>query len=137
MCIRDRDYASKAITAFNKDDGQEIGPLAWSADAGAIVFVRGTGPNRAGEIPNPTSDPVGAEQAVWIVPAAGGEAKKLGEGSAPEVSKSGRVAWIWKGQVWSASADGSAKANQLFKARGTASSLRWSPEGNKLAFVSE
>ena len=42
--------------------------------------------------------PRGAEQAVWIVPAAGGgEPKKLGEGSAPEVSKSGRVAWISKG----------------------------------------
>jgi dipeptidyl aminopeptidase/acylaminoacyl peptidase len=131
------DYAAKAITAFNKDDGQEIGPLVWTADAGAIFFVRGTGPNRAGEIPNPTSDPAGAEQAVWVVPAAGGEPKKLGEGSAPEVSKSGRVAWISKGQVWSAAAEGSAKAEPLFKVRGTASSLRWSPDGNQLAFVSE
>ncbi len=132
------DYAAaKAITAFKNDDGQEISSLAWTADAGAIVFVRGTGPNRAGEIANPMSDPAGADQAVWIIPATGGEAKRLGEGEDPEVSKTGRVAWIFKGQVWSVPADAGAKAEQLFKARGTATALRWSPDGNRLAFVSD
>ena len=132
------DYAAaKAITAFKEDDGQEISALAWTADAGAIVFVRGGSANRAGEIPNPTSDPAGAEESVWAVPVAGGELKRLGEGAAPEVSKTGRVAWIFKGQVWSAPADASAKAAQLFKMRGAVSSLRWSPDGNQLAFVSQ
>ena len=116
------DYAAaKAITSYKNDDGLEISSLAWTPDASAIVFVRGAVD----------------EPAVWVVPAAGGEAKKLGEGSAPEVSKSGRVAWISKGQVWSAPADASAKAEQPFKVRGTASSLRWSPDGNQLAFANE
>ncbi len=132
------DYAApKAITAYKNDDGQEISSLVWTADAGAIVFVRGTGTNRAGEIANPMSDPAGAEQSVWVVPAAGGEPKRIGEGAGPEVSKAGRVAWIAKGQVWSAPADASGKAEPLFKMRGSASSLRWSPDGNQLAFVSE
>ena len=116
------DYAAaKAITSYKNDDGLEISSLAWTAEASAIVFVRGAVD----------------EPAVWVVPAAGGEAKKLGEGSAPEVSKSGRVVWISKGQVWSAPADASAKAEQLFKVRGTASSLRWSPDRNQLAFANE
>ena len=132
------DYAApKAVTAYQLDDGQEISSLTWTPDASAIVFVRGTGTNRAGEIANPMSDPGGAEQALWIVPAAGGAApKKLGEGSGPAISKSGRVAWLAKGQVWWTPADAGGKAEQMFKARGTASSLRWSPDGNQLAFVS-
>ena len=130
------DYAAKALTAFKSDDGQDIASLAWTPDASAIVFVRGGAANRAGEIPNPMSDPAGAEQSVWVMPMAGGEPRKLGDGAAPEVSRNGRVTWIAKGQVWSA--DGAAaKAEQLFKMRGAASSLRWSPDGTQLAFVSE
>ena len=121
----------KAITPYKNDDGQEISSLDWTADAGAIVYVRGT----AGA--NPMSSPGGSEQAVWVVAVAGGEPKKLGDGAAPEVSRTNRVAWILKGQVWSAPIDGSAKAEPLFQMRGTAGSLRWSPDGNQLAFVSE
>lgn len=132
------DYTAKAITAYKNDDGQEIASLTWTADGATVVYVRGGAANRAGEIPNPMSDAEGAEQAVWSVVAAGGaEPRRLGEGNAPEVSKSGRVAWIYKGQVWSGPADGSAKAGPLFKMRGTASALRWSPEGTHLAFVSD
>jgi len=132
------DYTAKAITTYKSDDGQEIASLTWTADGTTLLYVRGGAANRAGEIPNPMSDADGAEQAVWSVAAAGGaEPKRLGEGNAPEVSKTGRAAWIYKGQVWSGPADGSAKAGPLFKMRGTASALRWSPEGTHLALVSD
>ena len=132
------DYTAKAITAYKNDDGQEIGSLTWTGDGATVVYVRGGAANRAGEIPNPMSDGEGAEQAVWSVTAAGGaEPKRLGEGGGPEVSKTGRVAWIHQGQVWSGPADGSAKAGPLFKMRGAAGALRWSPEGTHLAFVSD
>ena len=131
------DYTAKAVTAYKNDDGQELASLTWTADGATVVYVRGGSANRAGEIPNPMSDAEGAEQAVWSIAAAGGaEPKRLGEGSEPAVSKSGRAAWISKGQVWSGPADASTKAAPLFKMRGAASALRWSPEGTHLAFVS-
>ena len=48
--------------------------------ARTLVYVRGGAANRAGEIPNPTSDAAGAEQAVWAVPVAGGAPRQLGVG---------------------------------------------------------
>ena len=77
------DFAGRRVTAYQGDDGQEITDLAFSADGATIVYVRGGGPNRAGEIPNPTSDSAGAEQAVWAVPVAGGAPRRLGSGQRP------------------------------------------------------
>jgi len=131
------DYRGHSITAYTADDGQEISALAWSPDAREIAYVRGEGANGAGEYPNPTSDPQGAEQQVWVVAAAGGAPRLIGEGSNPVVSpKDGRVAFVRKGQVWSASLDGKEKAEQLIHARGQNGSLGWSPDGARLAFVS-
>ena len=39
-------------------------PLAHSGDGRTLFVVRGGGAPRAGEIPEPTSDPVGAEPAL-------------------------------------------------------------------------
>ena len=129
-------YRGRQVTRYTADDGQDLTDPQLAAD-GRIVFVRGGGPNRQGEIPNPTSDPAGARQAVWIVPAAGGEPRQLGEGSAPTGAPSGdMLVFLRRGQVWSVSLRDSALAKQLFEIRGTASSLRWSPDGSMLAFVS-
>ncbi|MEO8661156.1 MAG: prolyl oligopeptidase family serine peptidase [Bryobacteraceae bacterium] len=131
-------WQGRAITAYDVDDGQEITALNWIPDGTAVLYVRGGAANRRGEIPNPTHDANGAEEAVWIVAAGGGQPRRLGEGSAPAVSPKGlRVAWVKAGQVWWAPADGSAKEAQLFKMRGTASGLAWSPDGASLAFVSD
>lgn len=130
------DYAPRAVSAYSADDGQEISSLVWTRNAGAIVFVRGGAANRSGEIPNPMSDPRGAEQAIWVVPAAGGTPRKLAEGSAPAASPKGGLAYLSRGQIWSAVPDGDAKPEQLTKLRGQCGSLRWSPDGALLAFVS-
>ncbi|MEZ5402242.1 MAG: prolyl oligopeptidase family serine peptidase [Bryobacteraceae bacterium] len=129
-------YEARAITAYKSDDGQEISDLQWAPGAASIVYVRGGSPNRAGEVPNPRSEAAGADQAVWAVPLGGGEPKKLGEGASPAVSAKGLVAFLQKGQVWTVPADGSSAAVQLMKSRGRARTLRWSPDGGKLAFVS-
>ncbi|MEZ5355328.1 MAG: serine hydrolase [Bryobacteraceae bacterium] len=132
------DYTARALTSYTADDGQDITGLTWAAGAGAIVYVRGGAANRGGDFPNPTSDPAGAEQEIWSVQLAGGAPKKLGEGGGAAISpKDGRVAFLQKGQIWIAPLDGSAKAEQLAKTRGKAQKLRWSPDGARLAFVSD
>ena len=135
------DYAGRAVTAYADDDGQELGDLRWTPDARTIVFVRGGGPNEKGEYPNPHSLVAGVEQAVWAVSVAGGPAgnpRRVGEGRAPAVSPKGdRVAFVKRGQIWWASLADTAAAEQVLHARGSARSLRWSPDGSKLAFVSD
>jgi Tol biopolymer transport system component len=131
------DYQSRQVTTYGADDGQAVSGLAFTPDGGSVVYVRGGAPNRQGEIPNPLSEPGGAERAIWVVPVAGGEPRKLAVGSSPAVSPRGDVvAFLQRGQVWSVALEDSAKAEQLFEIRGNAGALRWSPDGSVLAFVS-
>ncbi len=130
-------FEARAVTRFTGDNGQEMTALEWSPDGSRIVFVRGGAANRAGELPNPTSDPAGVEQAVWVVAAGGGEPRKLAAGAGPAISPKGDlVAFVQRGQIWLAGLDGLPEPSQVAKARGNASSLRWSPDGSQLAFVS-
>ncbi|MBI1788136.1 MAG: S9 family peptidase [Acidobacteria bacterium] len=131
------DYRGRSLTRYTADDGQEIGELDWTPDGASIVYVRGGAANRQGEIPNPISDVKGAEQALWVVSLAGGDPRRIGEGHSPAVSPKGdRVAFIRKGQVWWTPLDAGGKPEQAVQARGQCGSLRWSPDGSRLAFVS-
>ncbi len=130
------DYRGRQLTSYAEDDGQELSGLTFTPDGAYLVFVRGGAPNRQGEIPNPLSAPDGAERAIWVIPVAGGEPRKLAEGSSPEVSPQGdMLAFLQRGQVWSVPLD-SGEAEQLFQIRGSAGSLGWSPDGSRLAFAS-
>ncbi len=132
------EYKGRKVTSYTADDGQEISPLRFTPDGRAIVYVRGGEPTDKGEYPNPGSDPEGVTQAVWIVPCEGGEPRRLGEGGEPAVSPRGdRVAFVKGGKILAAPLDGSAEAKELLQARGKAGTLRWSPDGGRLAFVSD
>jgi dipeptidyl aminopeptidase/acylaminoacyl peptidase len=129
---------ARMVTAFTQDDGQDITSLAFTASGRTLYFVRGGGPNRAGEIPNPTSDPAGAEQAIWRVRLDGSPAVRITEGSSPLPVPSGSdFVFTRRGTAWMATiGSDSTRVTQLFKARGSVGGLNWSPDGTQLAFVS-
>ena len=132
------DYAGRPITSSTEDDGLEVSELAWTPDAKAIVFSRGTNANGSGEHPNPRGVAAGTDQEVWLAEVAGSAPRKISEGSSPAVSPQGdRVAFVKGGQIWWARLSDSGATEELVHAHGFNSSLRWSPDGNRLAFVSD
>lgn len=129
-------YRARALTGYTRDDGQEISGLSFTAE-GAVLYVRGGPPNRAGELPNPGSDPAGVERAIWLVRATGGAPRKVVNAGGYALAPNGReIAYSGQGGVMAVSLDSGAVPRQLLKARGGSGSLRWSPDGTKLAFVS-
>ena len=131
------EYKARQLTTYSLDDGQELGGLAFDSEGKIIVYVSGGSANRAGEYPNPTSNPEGTEQGVWAIKIEGGEPWQLGKGSDPVPSPVGNsVAFILRGNIYLASLDESSKPEHLFKARGRNGSPTWSPDASKLAFVS-
>ncbi len=134
------DYEGQRIVLAEGDDGQRMGGLTFTPNGERIVYVRGGAPNWQGVHANPRSRPEPAERAVWMVDLSGGSPKKMGEGHAPSVSPSGsRLVYLRDGEVWTVSlpvAD-STDPSRLFTIRGDAEDLRWSPSGDRLAFVSD
>ncbi len=133
-------YTSRAITNYTHDDGQEISGLQWSPDADSIVYVRGSDPDNAQKMSaNPALLPQGVEQDVWLVSLDGSAPRKLGPGNSPAFSTRGdAVAWVLDGQIWFLYLNNpEAKPAQLLHTLGTCGTLRWSPDGTVLAFVSD
>jgi dipeptidyl aminopeptidase/acylaminoacyl peptidase len=128
-------FAARQLTKYDEDDGQELSELRFSSDANALVYVRGGGKNSAGQVPNPTSNPAGAEQAIWTIAWLGGDSKRIDAGHSPDISSRGAIAYVKDGQVWLAPLDGSEKPQQLV-VRGQNFAPHWSPDGSKLAFLS-
>jgi dipeptidyl aminopeptidase/acylaminoacyl peptidase len=134
------DYRPRQLFSTGKDDGQELTELAISPDGEAITWVRG-GDHDAnwdaqGSLqPNPGSDTGQPQMQIWYA-RANGAAVKLAEGDAPAISRTGCVAFVKEGAVWSVDAPNRGKPERLFFDRGKASGLAWSPDGRRLVFVS-
>lgn len=140
------DYAAAQLTRYADDDGEELTWLSVSADGGTVIYVRGGDhdANWSGDgPPNPASSTEQPKVQIWAVSTAGGAPgggtpKLLADGDEPVLSPRGdRVVFTRSHQLWVVPADGSAAATQLFYARGENGSAVWSPDGSKLAFVSD
>ena len=133
------------LTNWLNDDGADVSDVSLSDDGSIIVFVRGSAPNRAGWIANPMHDPDGGERAIWAVRSVGGAPWRVAIGGAPELSPDGRrVLYVNDGQIYGARVAQNAPMDStqrgqkpLIKAWGRQLSPRWSPDGSKVAFVSD
>jgi dipeptidyl aminopeptidase/acylaminoacyl peptidase len=131
-------FTPRKLTAFTKDDGQEISSLGISGDGQWIIFVRGGdhGANWDDDLPvNPGFSTEPFKVQVGVVAFSGGTVRYVSEGDEPVISPDSRsVAFIKAGQVWMGALD-TGVAKGLFTTRGKVSSLQWSPDGKRLLFV--
>lgn len=134
------EFKARKLTNYDIDDGQELTSVAISSDGKYVIYVRGGDHGANWETSsgvNPMMTPAQTRVQLWSIAFAGGEPKLLSEGDEPVISPKGdRVVFIKERAMWSVPIDGSTAAKRLFFARGEVDSPQWSPDGTRLAFVS-
>lgn len=134
---KDGKLAARAVTKQEGDNGIELDALQWSHDASSLVFSRGGSLEGGGPV-NPLSSaggPIAME--IASVKLASGEIRSFGPGNGAVTSPvDDDVAFVRAGQIWIANLSNAADATQLVQDSGAASELSWSPDGKRLAFIS-
>jgi dipeptidyl aminopeptidase/acylaminoacyl peptidase len=132
------DYAAKKLTDYKGDIGIDLGPLVFSPDSKTLLFVRGNSRNPSGQPANPAQLQENTDKKIFKVDLESGKSSWFAPGTSPVFSPNGEnIAYLIGGSVYlKAASDTTDSVKQLFTARGSASMLSFSPEGNYLAFMS-
>ncbi|MGB7297225.1 MAG: prolyl oligopeptidase family serine peptidase [Candidatus Aminicenantales bacterium] len=136
------DFVPVNLTGYVRDEVFEIPDVAVTPDGSIVVYVRGGNPNQEGWVTNPTSDPAGVEQAVWAVRTDGGNPWRVCAGNRPVISPDGRWILVVKDSLIyrlplrdPSPSGGVSEPELLFKAAGRNGSPCWSPDGTRVAFI--
>ena len=138
------EYSARRLTSYTADDGNDINGLAWSGNGKALYYTRG-GIWEGRLAANPMSLPEGPQAgAIWAVSLSGSAPRRIADGISPTPSPNGaRLVFLRGGQPWivriSAASTPGVRPGlpaPLFVDQGQVGSLRWSPDGSQLAFVS-
>jgi dipeptidyl aminopeptidase/acylaminoacyl peptidase len=131
------DFKTRMLTNNKTDNGIDISSVNFTPDGDNILFTEGNPNNGKGEAANPALLQTKTERIVWMINNDGKNLKKIGSGDNAVASpNNNRIAFVSGGQIWSISLDSTKAAEKLIQTRGTLGDIRWSPDGNKIAFIS-
>jgi dipeptidyl aminopeptidase/acylaminoacyl peptidase len=137
------DWKGRQLTSYAGDNGVEIGDAEFTPDGEQLIYVRGGDLDTGGDLINPRHLSESPDQAIWIVGVGvgvggkGGAPRKIADGNSPQVSPRGdRLVYAAKRQLFAIALTAEAKPETLIAQQGSRNTLRWSPDGTKLAFVS-
>ena len=147
-----RGQPALALVSYTDDDGQTLSQVAVSNDGRWVAYVRGGPANDKGEVPNPRSLRVPPQQQIWLVKSVGAAATDpaatgrtvaaapqcVAAGSEPRFAPDARsLLWMSARGIASAALpadEAGALGVVQFLLPGPADSLRFSPDGSRIAY---